>query len=394
MPALVATTAVALLVHLGEPMFLCMEAGAGLGLVAVSRRASRRPRRIAVLGSSAAAEGLMADLRCRGRRPQMMGRIGAAPVGRPDRHWLGDVADLRAIVERYEIDLLLLCRGVPRMEVFEELDRSCWDLPVRLCELSWFYESEFKQVPIAELDAAWLQCLLHPRYDPRPPWTKRALDVVVSVIAAAIVMPLLLLLALLIRRDGGPALYRQVRIGEGGRPFTMLKLRTMHHVVDADSPWTLPDDVRVTRLGAVLRRAHIDELPQLLNVLRGQMSIVGPRPEQPLYVQELERSLRFYSRRHQLRPGLTGWAQVRCGYGGSQLGTAWKLSHDLYYLKHRGLRFDLLILLETLRTPFSSDQFAVPEWRPLVFGALIAEDGTDAPPLVTAEPRLAAAGSS
>jgi lipopolysaccharide/colanic/teichoic acid biosynthesis glycosyltransferase len=113
----------------------------------------------------------------------------------------------------------------------------------------------------------------------------------------------------------------------------------------------------VTTIGRFMRRTHLDELPQLLNVLKGEMSIVGPRPEQPSFVAALEESVPFYSRRHVVRPGITGWAQVGCGYAGSHEGTLWKLSHDLYYLKHRSLTFDLLILGETLRMVFSRSQF-------------------------------------
>ena len=116
--------------------------------------------------------------------------------------------------------------------------------------------------------------------------------------------------------------------------------------------WSEADDDRVTRVGRVLRRTHIDELPQLWNVLRGDMTLIGPRPERPEMVAELERQFSHYTRRHLLRPGIAGWAQLRCGYAGSDLGTAWKLCHDLYYIKHRSVLADLLIIVETLFVPF------------------------------------------
>jgi lipopolysaccharide/colanic/teichoic acid biosynthesis glycosyltransferase len=121
---------------------------------------------------------------------------------------------------------------------------------------------------------------------------------------------------------------------------------------DASAQWAAVHDPRVTRLGASLRRLHVDELPQLVNVLRGEMSLVGPRPEQPEFVDRLEHMLRFYQRRHLMRPGITGWAQVRCGYAGSDIGSAWKLCNDLYYVKHRSFGVDMLILGETLATLF------------------------------------------
>ena len=146
-----------------------------------------------------------------------------------------------------------------------------------------------------------------------------------------------------------PALHRQPRMGEGGREFELIKLRTMrvHHEGPA---WTSEGDARISRVGRVLRRFHIDELPQLWLVLKGEMSLVGPRPEQPDIVTQLEARFSYYDRRHLVKPGITGWAQVRCGYSGSHIGSAWKLCHDLYYLKRRSLFFDLLIMLETIST--------------------------------------------
>jgi len=114
--------------------------------------------------------------------------------------------------------------------------------------------------------------------------------------------------------------------------------------------WAAEDDDRVTWIGHLLRRTHVDELPQLLNILRGQMSLVGPRPEQAEFVERLERAVPFYTRRHLIKPGLTGWAQVRCGYEGSDEGSLWKVSHDLYYLKHRSMALDFAILWETVLT--------------------------------------------
>jgi lipopolysaccharide/colanic/teichoic acid biosynthesis glycosyltransferase len=169
-----------------------------------------------------------------------------------------------------------------------------------------------------------------------------------AVIAAA---PAFAILGLLIRRDAGPVIFRQTRVGQEGQPFEMLKFRSMR--VGAEHPdqrWCVAADERVTRVGRFMRRTHLDELPQLLNVLRGEMSIVGPRPEQPGFVTRLEQAIPFYSRRLLARPGITGWAQIRCGYSGSDAGSAFKVCHDLYYLKHRSVALDLMILGETLRT--------------------------------------------
>jgi lipopolysaccharide/colanic/teichoic acid biosynthesis glycosyltransferase len=169
-------------------------------------------------------------------------------------------------------------------------------------------------------------------------------------------LPILAVVALIIRRDGGPVFFRQRRIGEGGQPITLIKLRTMNVDDGEEAQWASADDPRVTTIGRILRRTHLDEFPQIINVLRDEMSLVGPRPEQPEFVERLEELIPFYARRHLIKPGITGWAQVRCGYAGSDTGSAWKLSHDLYYLKHRSMAFDLAILGETVRTLFADRQ--------------------------------------
>ena len=221
-----------------------------------------------------------------------------------------------------------------------------------------FYERVFGHVALRAINAAWFQWVMHPRYSSRTPPAKRAVDLGIASLIAVLATPLLAVFAVLIKLEGGPALYRQTRIGEGGRPFQILKLRSMRPVAaNAPPRWSSVDDDRVTGIGRLLRRTHLDELPQIVNVLKGDMSIVGPRPEQPGFVESLEESVPFYSRRHIVRPGITGWAQVRCGYSGSHEGTLWKMSHDLYYLKHRSIIFDLLILGETMRTLVADTQF-------------------------------------
>ncbi len=331
------------------------------------RQAPPAPTCIALIGMSRVADALARDL-AGSRTVHLVGRVGPVSLEPSDELWLGTVADLRRVLESHRIDLLVLSDSVPRLEVFDAIERSCCDLPVRLSQLSDFYEKHFKHVPIASINSAWFQWLLHPRHRVDTPPLKRAFDVIVCVVLLVVMAPGILFAAALVRLDGGPAFYRQLRIGERGRPFNMLKLRTMDHRCEDSTSWTRADDDRVTRVGRFLRRTHIDELPQLLNVLRGQMSIVGPRPEQPQYVARLEQTLPFYSRRHQVRPGITGWAQIHCGYAGSDRGTAMKLSYDLYYLKNRSLVMDLRILLRTALVPFEGDQFAEPAPCPLIFG--------------------------
>jgi lipopolysaccharide/colanic/teichoic acid biosynthesis glycosyltransferase len=161
----------------------------------------------------------------------------------------------------------------------------------------------------------------------------------------------MLLTALAIRLDSpGPILYRQERVGLGGGTFTVLKFRSMRTDAEARGPvWAAQRDPRVTRVGSFIRLTRIDELPQLLNVLRGEMSFIGPRPERPHFVEQLEQALPFYRDRALVKPGLTGWAQVNYPYGASVEDARAKLSYDLYYVKHRSLLLDLMILLATVR---------------------------------------------
>ncbi|HEX8204580.1 MAG TPA: exopolysaccharide biosynthesis polyprenyl glycosylphosphotransferase [Solirubrobacteraceae bacterium] len=329
---------------------------APLARAAVQRR---RMIRVAVIGSVRSSDSLGRELKLSEVKGfEVVGRIsypGDTSEERSEVPLLGDLDDLGSICERHDVSLLLMTGEPPRMAVFEEVARSCLHLPVRLRELSGFYEEVFGHVAVAEINASWFQWIVHPKYRAKALPGERALDLLVAICAGLVALPLVGLFALIIRRDGGSVFFKQVRIGEGGRRFTIYKLRTMRE--GADTEWATADDSRVTTIGRFLRKSHLDELPQILNVLRGEMSVVGPRPEQPEFVDRLEQVIPFYQRLHLMKPGLTGWAQVRCGYAGSDIGSAWKVCHDLYYLKHRSILLNLVILGETLRTLVADPQY-------------------------------------
>ncbi|MBV8819400.1 MAG: TIGR03013 family PEP-CTERM/XrtA system glycosyltransferase [Acidobacteriaceae bacterium] len=182
---------------------------------------------------------------------------------------------------------------------------------------------------------------------------KRFMDVVLAACGLMLLSPLMLLVAVAIRLESkGAVIYRQQRVGLRGSTFEILKFRSMRADAEAGgrAVWAQKGDPRVTRAGRVLRKYRIDEIPQLLNVLRGQMSLVGPRPERPVFVEQLRAEIPFYDERHSIRPGLTGWAQVQSGYGASVEDTMTKLEYDLFYAKNLSLGFDLLIALKTIRT--------------------------------------------
>ncbi|HET7882767.1 MAG TPA: TIGR03013 family XrtA/PEP-CTERM system glycosyltransferase [Acetobacteraceae bacterium] len=181
---------------------------------------------------------------------------------------------------------------------------------------------------------------------------KRMIDIGVSLALLLLTLPLMLLIALLVRLDSpGPILYRQERVGLYGVPFTLLKFRSM--TADAEKAggptWAKKQDARITRVGGFIRRLRIDELPQVINILLGHMSMIGPRPERPQFVEQLAAAIPHYKERHYVRPGLTGWAQVNYPYGASIEDARQKLSYDLYYVKNRNLLLDMLILLATIR---------------------------------------------
>jgi lipopolysaccharide/colanic/teichoic acid biosynthesis glycosyltransferase len=339
---------------------------------------SGRRVRIAVIGSEEIACGLDEELRAMGIRTyEVIGWICHEPVfaqepdGGPRR--LGSLDQIREIVGNGEVDLLVHSATTPpngeeagphpsRLEIFERVAAQCLDLPVRLIEASQLYEDLLGHVPLGQSNSAWFQYLMHPRYRATSPISKRAFDLVVGTAMSLVLLPVLAVFALLIKlTDGGPILYRQLRVGEGGREFSMVKLRSMR--VDAESgsaEWCSAEDDRITGVGKLMRHAHIDELTQLWNVLCGDMTLVGPRPERRELIAELEHQLPYYDRRHLVKPGIGGWAQARCGYGGSEEGTGWKLCHDLFYLKHRSVYFDLLTLIENVRVSVRSGvQFEV-----------------------------------
>jgi exopolysaccharide biosynthesis polyprenyl glycosylphosphotransferase len=180
----------------------------------------------------------------------------------------------------------------------------------------------------------------------------RAISIVFGGLIAIFTAPIALLVALAIRLDSkGPIFYRQVRVGRAGKPFAMWKFRTMR--VDAEAAtgavWAKKNDPRVTRIGGLLRRSRLDELPQLLNVLAGDMDLVGPRPERPEFVSTLVKQIPFYNIRHLVRPGLTGWAQIGYPYGASIEDAKQKLAYDIYYVKHASPMLDLIVLFHTAK---------------------------------------------
>jgi lipopolysaccharide/colanic/teichoic acid biosynthesis glycosyltransferase len=343
----------------------------GIGWWITRRLRQDREMRLAVIGTAEFASGLEEELKV--DKVQGYSVIGSITPDRrawprgptADARTLGSISRLRELVLEHRIDLLVLgplapaasprtlahfqAFGPSRPEVFELTARACLDLPVSMIDASQFYEHHFGHVPLGTMNASWLQYVLHPDHREKWPMSKRLFDLVLGTLAGVIALPIVAVAGLAIKlSDRGPVLYRQRRVGESGAEYEMLKLRTM--AVDADQRRAAgaTEEELISGVGRMLRRLHVNELPQLWHVLKGQMSLVGPRPEVAKVVSSLEAQFPYYDRRHLMKPGVTGWASVRCGYSGTPLGEAWKLCHDLYYLKRRSILLDLLIILQTV----------------------------------------------
>jgi len=313
--------------------------------------------RVAVIGSREFAADFVAELQAsKFGSYEVVGWLDERES--PDYHglrWLGAPEGVRRAVIREGIDLLIsapnpgYATGASMEEVSAMVADECLDLPVRLIAANQLYEEVLGHVPVGVMDAAWYRYIMHPNFRAAAPFSKRVFDLVIGSLIALVFLPVMAIAALAIKLgDGGPVLYRQRRLGEYGESFEILKLRTMRVDAERDGPrWATAQDDRITRVGRILRRTHLDEVPQLWNVLRGDMTLVGPRPERPMMVGELERRFPHYTRRHLVKPGIAGWAALRCGYAGSDLGTAWKLCHDLFYIKRRSVLADAMILAET-----------------------------------------------
>jgi exopolysaccharide biosynthesis polyprenyl glycosylphosphotransferase len=232
---------------------------------------------------------------------------------------------------------------------------KCQERGTHVVRVTQLYEETLGRVPVAHVEPSWLVTNFFDvaRFRDTSPAAKRLFDLAVGGMLAIVALALLPFVALAaLAEGGGPIFYQQRRVGRGGREFTLVKFRTMRVDAEKDGAarWSPPGDSRVTRVGRFLRRTRIDELPNVLAILRGDMSVVGPRPERPEFVDQLERDVPFYRARLIVRPGLTGWAQVNVPYGDSVGDATIKLEYDLYYIKHQSLWFDMLIVFRTAGT--------------------------------------------
>ncbi len=312
-------------------------------------------RRILVLGAGNNADLINTRLRRQSDRKSFtlvgfVPLIGQPSVVAPELQVIpsGDLLDLAVELQAHEIVVAPDERrgGMPMEQML-----ACVQRGINVTDLSTFFEREAGMVKLNVVDPSWL--VFSGGFDHSMPrrLSKRFFDLVAASALLLVAWPFMLLVALCVRLESkGPILYRQTRVGQSGEGFELVKFRSMR--VDAEQPgvavWATKNDDRTTRVGKFIRLTRLDELPQLFNVLRGHMSFVGPRPERPQFVDQLNQEIRYYNIRHSVKPGLTGWAQLRYPYGASVRDAEEKLKFDLFYVKNHGLVFDMMIMLQTV----------------------------------------------
>ncbi|HXI99914.1 MAG TPA: TIGR03013 family XrtA/PEP-CTERM system glycosyltransferase [Micropepsaceae bacterium] len=317
-----------------------------------------RPR-LLVMGAGKRAWDLVWILRSQGRNLQYdvtfvhdetFGAVDPRLAADPANHIVSASGNLLEIAGRARADQIVVAPDERRGMALEALI-GCKTAGYPVLHYMRFLEKEVRRIDIKRLDLTWVLYSDGFYFGPLDRALKRILDITVSLLILTVFSPILLLGMLAVRLgDGGSVFYKQERVTLGGRKFQIQKLRTMRmNAESGGAVWAAAGDSRITRVGAFLRRSRIDELPQLFNVLIGDMSLVGPRPERPEFIEELAKQLPLYVERHAVKAGMTGWAQINYPYGASLDDARSKLSYDLYYVKNFSIFFDLLIIMQTLR---------------------------------------------
>jgi sugar transferase (PEP-CTERM system associated) len=312
-------------------------------------------RRVLVLGTGtrAAAVGKLLRDNPTGHKFHLVGYL---PLSGKEHHvesgkLLQDSGSLLSIVYKHAVDEVVVGvrdrrnGGIPMSELLQ-----CKVEGVVVTDLSSFFERETGHVQLDCLNPSWIVFSDGFEHGSYKYVVKRIFDVVASFALLVLTLPIMVLTAILIYLESGlPIVYRQERVGEFGRTFKILKFRSMRQDAEQSGApqWATKGDRRITRVGRLIRQLRIDELPQIFNVLKGDMSFVGPRPERPFFVKDLANQIPYYLSRHTVKPGITGWAQIRYSYGASVEDAMKKLQYDLYYAKNHSLFLDFVILLQT-----------------------------------------------
>lgn len=339
----------------GAPIIMALMIGWRLMLE--SHKGFSRPvERVLFLGTGTQGIGLTREIM---RAPELQYKVvgfldeNGETFGKPlvSPGIIGGVSQLEEIVETEQIDRVVISLGERRgvMPIQQLAELKLQGLPIEDAHSA--YERITGRIMLEQLQPSWL-ILSDGFYKSRLLLSvKRAGDIIISAALILISLPVMALTALAVFLESGfPVLFKQERIGLGGRTFQIFKFRSMRQGSESGTPsWTANGDPRITRVGAFIRKFRLDELPQLFNILRGEMSLVGPRPEVPYFCELLEREIPFFNQRHSVRPGLTGWAQVKYQYGASLEEAKVKFEYDLFYIKHLSLLLDFSIIFETAK---------------------------------------------
>lgn len=304
--------------------------------------------RVVLVGAAEEAVRLRGDLQLAPEHPAVLAAHLLPEAASGD----GTVRPLVDAVLGEQTTVIVLDRAAQSDEGVVSQAAVLHEAGIRVRTLVQFYEEWLGKLPVGELERATLFFDISEVHRVRYARVKRLGDLVMGLagmVVFVVAIPFVAIGNLVANR--GPLFYRQVRVGRAGEEFEILKFRTMRQLApDQQSDWTAVDDPRITTFGKILRTSHLDELPQMLNIVRGELSVVGPRPEQPRYVRELSASLPFYGMRHLVRPGLTGWAQVKYGYAGDEDDALEKLQYEFFYLRNQSLRFDVRVIGRTIRS--------------------------------------------
>ena len=313
---------------------------------------------ILIFGTDEEAKRLAREILCRKHLGyEIKGFVGPNPpsygMSIENLHMLGTAEDLQTIVQRESIDKVVVALLDRRGKLPMETLLTCKLQGVEVEEGITFYEQISGKIALEHLRPSWIVFSQDFTISPLVLLLKRLLDISLAVIGLVLATPVMMIIPLLIKLDSkGPVFYSQTRVGQNGEEFILRKFRSMCADAEAHTGpvFAGADDDRITRVGRWLRTMRLDELPQLFNVLAGEMSFVGPRPERPFFVESLKKQIPYYIQRHSVKPGITGWAQVNYPYGATTEDAMEKLQLDLYYIKHMSLSLDLLIVLKTLKT--------------------------------------------
>lgn len=296
--------------------------------------------KILIIGDSQLAQELLTELQKRNQ----LGYQAEIITNLPE--------NLKQYCQQNNIDIIINSENINNDSEQASKMFECLSLGIDIYDINHFYEQITQKIPVEHIKMIWFLENLSENSKKLYEIIKRALDIFWAILGLFLTLPLMPIIVLIIKLDSsGPIIFKQIRVGKNGKEFLAMKLRSM--TIDAEkngAQWAVKNDPRITRFGKFMRKTRLDEIPQLINVLKGEMSLIGPRPERPEFVKTLSEEIPFYRERLLIKPGLTGWAQLLGpAYGGSKEESLEKLKYDLYYIKNRSLLLDLSIILKTIR---------------------------------------------